>query len=1378
MLKSMINPILSGKKTIILLILFVIFSIPILAQTKIPSEYIVRTFIDDDGNSIDEIIVPGRPPKYHREPAVELPDPALSDEINILSNVPAFDWSYGCSATSGAMIAGFYDNGTYPNMYTGPTNGGVVPMNNSIWGSGECPLSATHQGYDGLSVRGHVDDYWYSYGSTIDPYYGNWTEHGYADCTADYMGTNQYYNWQNTDGSTTFYYYTNGSPIYNYTGCEPDNKDGCHGLREFFESRGYSIQNNGNYSQYIYGYLGNTLGFTFNQFKAEIDAGRPVIIQVAGHSMVGFGYNDSTNLVYIHDTWDYSNHTMTWGGSYSGMQHYGMSVFILEPETTTLNPPENLNVTDVGYATWDAPAGSVLFELIQHDGNPQNAYYQAYNNGYGVVYNLSGYTDVTLEMVDFRHSPWGTYGTWNYSIHIVDWNTQTELLEVSGLQTTGNDIWEEGIALGSVPESGLVGIFMEPMSNSSVDAYPCLDSDDVGPNGLSFWGPLSNYSGMTLSTIGDFLMDLWIMADEVDGVVKAPRFAANFGNAATRLESTIPSFEFITPEQTSRELQSYNVYLDGNQQGNTDDTFWQYTGLTSGVTYTAGVSALYDEGESNIIEEPFTYIQLTADFYADITSGNTPLTVNFTDLSTGYPASWEWDFDNDGTIDSYEQNPQWTYYERGNYTVTLSVFDGIYEDTETKDDYISLLNSAPIIQYPLIDFSFDEDTSDNSIDLFSVFDDPDLPYGDSLSFSYSGNDSILVEILNGLVTLTPLPDWFGAENITFIAFDDSLVFISDDVLVTIINVNDPPVINFPANFTFNEDSFETYDFTQYITDIDNSLNELSLSWSGNDTINIIQDVWDITFSSNVLNWNGMEEVTFFVDDNSDNIRISKNHKVREKLKYEFTDDIVSETIDVICLPVNDPPTIVLPDYFTFAEDSTLVVDFSVYIDDIDPDELTLSVTGNLEITVDITGTIVTFGASENWNGTETLTFTVDDNQTRATASDSVDVIVTPVNDPPTIVLPDYFTFAEDSTLVEDFSVYIADVDPDELALSVTGNIEITVDITGTIVTFGAAENWNGTELLTFTVDDNQTRATASDSVDVIVTPVNDPPTIVLPDYFTFAEDSTLVEDFAVYIDDIDPDVLTLSVTGNTEVTVDIAGTIVTFGAAENWNGTETLIFTVDDNQTRATASDSVDVIVTPVNDPPVLIGFSPEELEFTVYQDSIVTFNVDVVDIDSDLNYAWFVNTNIQTEISETFVYQFSILGEFEIKSEVTDEEYQIDTIWDVYVEEQVGTENLIPTVTELRYNYPNPFNPETTISFSLAKEAENAEIIIYNLKGQKIKTLECGESLATIADGVGYSICWDGTDENNLPVGSGIYLYQLKVNGNSIAINKMILMK
>ncbi|MDP8267152.1 MAG: Ser-Thr-rich GPI-anchored membrane family protein [Candidatus Tenebribacter davisii] len=347
------------KKTAYLVILvMIISSVNLLATQQIDSKYIVRTFIDQDGNSIDEIIVPGRPPVDHREPAVELPDPSVSDAINILSNVPAFDWSYGCSATSAAMMAGYYDNLIHPEMYTGSTNGGIVPMNNSVWGSGECPVSATHQGFDGLSSKGHVDDYWISYGSSAnDPYItGGWTAHSNADCTGDYMGTNQS-ALANTDGATTFYSYTSGAILYDYTACEPAQKDGTHGLRQFFESRGYAIQNNGgnyqNYSQYILGQGSNpSLGFTYAQFIAEIDAGRPVLIQVEGHTMLGFGYDDSSNLVYIHDTWDHNNHTMTWGGVYyngtTPMQHYGVGVFILEDPTITTTAPNGGEDWDIG----------------------------------------------------------------------------------------------------------------------------------------------------------------------------------------------------------------------------------------------------------------------------------------------------------------------------------------------------------------------------------------------------------------------------------------------------------------------------------------------------------------------------------------------------------------------------------------------------------------------------------------------------------------------------------------------------------------------------------------------------------------------------------------------------------------------------------------------------------------------------------------------------------------------------------------------------------------------------------------------------------------------------------------------------------------------
>ena len=310
--------------------------------------YVVRRFVQDE-KTIDEVIVPGRPPETYRAPEAIIPESSSATGTNTLSSVPAFDWSYGCSATSAAMMFGYYDNIGYPNLYTGPTNGGVCPMTNAVWGEGECPLSATHQGLDGRTSKGHVDDYWIVYGSTAqDPYIGNWTEHVQGECTGDFMGTNQSSK-SNTDGSTIFYYYTDGSPTYDFTGAEPGRRDGCHGMKLFFVSRGYTVSSN--YSQYIMGYNANTKGFTFENYKMEIDAGRPVLIQIKGHTMLGYGYNDSGTLIYLRDTWDYSSHQMAWGGSYSGMQHYAVTVFIPSPATS--NP-----VLSVTPATKDVGAGS------------------------------------------------------------------------------------------------------------------------------------------------------------------------------------------------------------------------------------------------------------------------------------------------------------------------------------------------------------------------------------------------------------------------------------------------------------------------------------------------------------------------------------------------------------------------------------------------------------------------------------------------------------------------------------------------------------------------------------------------------------------------------------------------------------------------------------------------------------------------------------------------------------------------------------------------------------------------------------------------------------------------------------------------------------
>lgn len=112
-------------------------------------------------------------------------------------------------------------------------------------------------------------------------------------------------------------------------------------------------------------------------------------------------------------------------------------------------------------------------------------------------------------------------------------------------------------------------------------------------------------------------------------------------------------------------------------------------------------------------------VALQADFSANIVSGTSPLEVEFTDLSTpGAPAinQWKWDFDNDGTIDSYEQNPSWTYNEPDTYTVSLTVGNGEGTNIQTKTNYITVTSPETAIN-----------NIPTHVELFSIYPNPFNP---------------------------------------------------------------------------------------------------------------------------------------------------------------------------------------------------------------------------------------------------------------------------------------------------------------------------------------------------------------------------------------------------------------------------------------------------------------------------------------------------------------------------------------------------------------------------------------------------------------------------------------------------------------------------
>ncbi|MCF8345658.1 MAG: T9SS type A sorting domain-containing protein [Bacteroidales bacterium] len=101
-----------------------------------------------------------------------------------------------------------------------------------------------------------------------------------------------------------------------------------------------------------------------------------------------------------------------------------------------------------------------------------------------------------------------------------------------------------------------------------------------------------------------------------------------------------------------------------------------------------------------------------------------------------------------------------------------------------------------------------------------------------------------------------------------------------------------------------------------------------------------------------------------------------------------------------------------------------------------------------------------------------------------------------------------------------------------------------------------------------------------------------------------------------------------------------------------------------------------------------------------------------------------------------------------------------------------VGTGgNLISSKFDLGNNYPNPFNPTTSIEFNL-NEANHVVLGVYNVKGEKVRTLVDDNLQAN-----SHTVIWNGTDDNLKPVSSGIYFYKMRA-GYYQETKKMILLK
>ncbi len=176
-------------------------------------------------------------------------------------------------------------------------------------------------------------------------------------------------------------------------------------------------------------------------------------------------------------------------------------------------------------------------------------------------------------------------------------------------------------------------------------------------------------------------------------VTQSGGIVANF--TATPTSGTAPLTVQFTDTSTGSPTMWAWDFGDGTTEGLIANPSHTYQ---NAGTYTVKLTASSAIGSSTKIREGYITVSPsgsgpTAAFTVDKRSGPKPLTVQFTDQSTGGPTMWAWDFGDGGT--SMVASPSYTYQEAGVYTVSLTASNTAGSDTKTEKDYISVTGDIP-----------------------------------------------------------------------------------------------------------------------------------------------------------------------------------------------------------------------------------------------------------------------------------------------------------------------------------------------------------------------------------------------------------------------------------------------------------------------------------------------------------------------------------------------------------------------------------------------------------------------------------------------------------------------------------------------------------
>ena len=304
--------------------------------------------------------------------------------------------------------------------------------------------------------------------------------------------------------------------------------------------------------------------------------------------------------------------------------------------------------------------------------------------------------------------------------------------------------------------------------------------------------------------------------------------------------------------------------------------------------------------------------------------------------------------------------------------------------------------------------------------------------------------------------------------------------------------------------------------------------------------------------------------------------------------------------------------------------------------------------------------------------------------------------------------------------------------------------------------------------------------------------------------FTTNEDTDYSGTFSA--SDAEGDSLTYSILDSTDngtliLSDPISGTF-TYSPIENFNGSDSLTFSVSDGILLDTGT--VNITVVGLNDAPSSFALSEQDSVY-ITMDNFATDSIsftwdESIDVDGDeLLYDFTASIIVNGQVKAEYNSSSLTIREMKIDHQsVFDEIFAAQAMfgeieWDVSVRDsmvEVTSENgaltlgvnasaavlsingeLLPDVFFLHQNYPNPFNPVTTLRYDLP-ENSLVNVTVYDMLGRQVKTL-----MDQTQDAGYRSLIWDATNDYGKPVSAGICLYQIQ-SGEYMQTKKMVLLK